>query len=238
MKNWRIAFVGCALALAAFVFAINVQADQWNKKTVVTISESLQIPGALLTPGTYVFKLVDSPSNRHIVRVMNEDETKVIATILAIPNYRLQPKGDSEFGFWEMPAGAPSALRAWFYPGDNFGQEFAYPKVEAAQIATVTQEIVPVITQEETQIAAAPAPVEQPVEEAKVETPPEPAPVTEAAPAPEPAPVEQAAAPEPAPEPMQEALPRTASNDALIGLVGLLALGLGVVVHALRQSAA
>ena len=52
-----------------------------------------------------------------------------MTTILAIPNYRLQPTGKTVFTFWETPPGQPKALRAWFYPGDNFGQEFAYPKI-------------------------------------------------------------------------------------------------------------
>jgi len=136
--------------LGAIVFALSTQADQWNKKTILTINETLQIPGATLTPGKYVFKLMDSPANRHIVQVFNEDETQLITTILAIPNYRLQPTGKTEFGFWEMPQGSPPALRAWFYPGDNFGQEFAYPKTEAMKIAAATHEPVQSIADQAT----------------------------------------------------------------------------------------
>ena len=95
----------CIAAFGAGIATLNVDADTWNKKTVITITEPMQIPGATLTPGKYVFKLMDSSSNRHIVQVFNEDETQVINTILAIPNQRLQPTGKSEFGFWEVPAG-------------------------------------------------------------------------------------------------------------------------------------
>jgi outer membrane biosynthesis protein TonB len=236
MRSVKLSILGCALALGVIVFAMNVWADQWNKKTIVTIKENLQIPGAVLTPGTYVFKLVDSQSNRHIVRVMNEDESKVIATILAIPNYRLQPTGDTEFGFWEMPKGAPPAVRAWFYPGDNFGQEFAYPKVEATQIASVTtvKEEVPVVTEEQRTVIAEtpppPPPVEQPA--------PAPEPAPQVAQAPEPAPAPPAAEPEPAPAAEPAALPRTASNELLLVLAGAAALGLGVILHAFRQGLA
>lgn len=118
-------------------------ADQWNKKTILTVNESIQLPGAVLEPGKYVMKLMDSPSNRHIVQVFNDREDKLITTVLAIPNYRLQPKGETEFGWWETPAGQPKAMRAWFYPGDNFGQEFAYPKNLSVQIATVNNANVP-----------------------------------------------------------------------------------------------
>jgi len=232
MKNFKFS-IGCALTIVAFACVWTVRADQWNKKTIITIKESMQIPGAVLTPGTYVFKLVDSPSNRHIVRVMNEEENKVIATILAIPNYRLQPKGESEFGFWEMPKGTPPALRAWFYPGDNFGQEFAYPKLEATQIAVVTQVSPPIVEEQPVQ-AAEPAPAVAAVE-------PAPAPVAEPAPIPEPAPVVAAepapvAEPAPAPEPMPVSeLPRTASNEALLALAGFIALGTAFVLRVARQ---
>ena len=138
-----------ATSIAALLVALmssNSWADTWNKKTVITINSAMQIPGAVLQPGTYVFKLADSSSNRHIVQVFDKDETNVIATVLAIPNYRMKPTGDSEFGFWEAPANTPQPIRSWFYPGDNFGQEFAYPKTQAVAIAATTPEEVPTVT--------------------------------------------------------------------------------------------
>ena len=82
----------------------------------------------------------------------------LVTTVLAIPNYRLRPTGKSIFAMWETPAGQPAALRAWFYPGDNFGQEFAYPKGKAEQIATLTKEEVQTLTTvDETRIAQAEA---------------------------------------------------------------------------------
>ena len=80
-------------ALLGLSLAPSLKADQWNKKTVLTVKETIQLPNTVLQPGTYVFKLADSLSDRHIVQIFNADETKVIATILAIPNYRLKPTG-------------------------------------------------------------------------------------------------------------------------------------------------
>lgn len=131
------------LGLVSLALAPSALADQWNKKTIITINESVQVPGKVLTPGKYVMRLLDSPSNRHIVQIFNEREDQLQTTVLAIPNYRLQPTGNTEFQWWEVPAGQPRAMRAWFYPGDNFGQEFAYPKTAAVQIATVNQANVP-----------------------------------------------------------------------------------------------
>src|SRR5437879_2841714 len=132
-------------ALLGLSLTLPLKADQWNKKTVMTVKEAIQLPLTVLQPGTYVFKLADSLSYRHIVQIFNADETQVIATILAIPNYRLKPTDKSVFRFWETPAGNPKAMRAWFYPGDNFGQEFAYPKMKSIEIAKITRTPVPTV---------------------------------------------------------------------------------------------
>jgi hypothetical protein len=133
MKSWKTFAAASCLGLMTLV--PSAMADQWNKRTILTVNEPIQVPGKVLQPGKYVMRLMDSPSNRHIVQIFNEREDQLQTTILAIPNYRLQPTGNTEFQWWETPAGQPRAMRAWFYPGDNFGQEFAYPKNEAVSIA-------------------------------------------------------------------------------------------------------
>jgi hypothetical protein len=141
------AFKKTALAACVGVLGFAVvpatRADVWNKKTILTINESIQLPNKVLEPGKYVMKLMDSPSNRHIVQVFNEDESQLLTTVLALPNYRLQPTGETHFTFWETVSGEPKPLRSWFYPGDNFGQEFAYPKSKATVIARASGESVP-----------------------------------------------------------------------------------------------
>ena len=154
MKSWKTFAAASCLGLMTLV--PNAMADQWNKRTILTVNEPIQVPGKVLQPGKYVMKLMDSPSNRHIVQIFNEREDQLQTTILAIPNYRLQPTGQTEFGWWETPAGQPKAMRAWFYPGDNFGQEFAYPKNEAVTIAaTNTQNVPTTYAQTEAELATA-----------------------------------------------------------------------------------
>jgi len=223
----------------------SLQADDWNKKTVITITEPVQLPSCCsadhmvtLQPGTYVIALVDSLSDRHIVRVFEKDEKTVITTILAIPNYRLKPTDKTNFQFWETPAGQPRAMRAWFYPGDNFGQEFAYPKEKSVEIAKSASDAVPTVTvQQEAELKTAPlvavdrTGTETPM---KVEAPPVVAEAARAAPEPaSPEPAAAVAAPEPAPAPAPAAepapaadpapasLPHTSSPFPLLGLIGL-----------------
>ncbi len=220
-----------AVGLLGVAFAPRMQADEWNKRTILTVNEPIQVPNKVLPPGKYVMKLMDSPSDRHIVQIFNGDETHILATILAIPNYRLEPTGKTQFQFWETPPGQPKALRAWFYPGDNFGQEFAYPKTEATKIASYAKAEVPTTyAQSEADLTTAKVGTvnEQGTEQemAKSTPPPAPTPAPEPAPAPEP----QATMPAATPAPTPAELPHTASPFPLVGLVGLISLaGYGVL---------
>ena len=212
-------------------------ASDYDKRTVVTFNEPVMIAGVpvvTLEPGQYVIKLVNHDHSRNIVQVFNEREDKLFTTVLAIPNYRLFPKDKTTFGFWETPRGNPIALRAWFAPGDNWGQEFVYPKGLAAKMARDTGETV-LTSPAETVAELETAPVtevtktgeEQPLEAAFT------APVPETI-APEPAVTEVAVA-EPAPEPAAEpvALPATGSPYFMIGLGGLLAMAAGLTLNRL-----
>jgi hypothetical protein len=224
-----LAVAGVGLIGSAFV--PRAHADAWDKKTIVTVNEPIIAGNKVLDPGTYVWKLVDSPSDRHIVQIFDKDQQHLETTILASPNYKLQPSGKTQFSFWETPAGVPKAVRAWFYPGDNFGQEFAYPKKLIAQLAAAAPVPVPMAYHEPAP-AAAPAPAPEP--EAKPEPSPEPAPV--AAPAPEPQPQAQSSTRAPRPE-QPVALPHTASLNPLIGLVGVTLLSLsGLLTLATKRS--
>src|SRR5579862_5378441 len=207
-----------AIALIVAAHTPSAQADQWDKKTTITITEPVEMPSCcnpehvvLLQPGTYVMALVDSQSDRHIVRVFEKNGTTVITTILAVPNYRLKPTGNSVFQFWETPAGQPRAMRAWFYPGDNFGQEFAYHKTKSIEIARAAKAVVPaVVVETEAELKTAPVVVvdekgkEEPVEVVLARNEP---------------PVQSAERVQEAPSPAK--LPDTGSEYPLLGLAGL-----------------
>ncbi len=123
------------LAYAAILPTLSV-ADTWNRATKLTFSEPVEVPGMVLPSGTYWFTLANSQSNRNIVQIWNGDRTQLLKTLIAIPNYRLQPTSDTVIHFAERPTGTPEAIRSWFYPGMNYGQEFVYPKARAVQLAS------------------------------------------------------------------------------------------------------
>lgn len=211
----RIALVlGCALFFGVF----SATAGQWDKLTTVTFSQPVELPGVVLPAGTYVFMLADIPSSRHVVQVFNPEQNHLYGTFLALPNLRLKPTGETVMHFQERPVNAPEALRAWFYPGDSFGQEFVYPKVKATELAYAEHVMVPAaeVTPTETPEELAEAPVfAMTPERTEVEIAQE----VEAPPIAAPAPV---AAVEPAPA----ELPKTASPIHMLALLGFSSLGL------------
>src|SRR5580704_14833800 len=144
MTLFKASNIVCFAALIGAALIPTAKADEWNNKTVMTFSGPVEIPGVHLTgfgvlpAGTYVFKLLDSKSDRHIVQIFSQDEKTVYATILAIPNYRLKATSKTVITFRERPAGEPEALRAWFYPGANWGEEFVYGKAKAMELAKAT----------------------------------------------------------------------------------------------------
>jgi hypothetical protein len=222
MKSFRTLLSLFAVTVLSAAVLPSVQADTWNKKTVVTFSQPVEIPGKILPAGTYTFQLLDSPSDRHIVQVFNADGSQIIATILAINDYRLQPTGDTVMKFSERPGDAPDALRAWFYPGDSFGQEFVYPKARAIQLAETTKFVVPAVAVDldDNVIKTVPIVAVTPDQkEVEVTT------AIQTTPA-----VAVAATPAPVAAAETEELPQTASSMPLIALLGglsiCLALGL------------
>jgi len=229
-------------------FSPNAKADDWNKKTTVTFSGPVEIPGVhlkgwgVLPAGTYVFKILDSKSDRHIVQIFSQDELTVYATILAIPNYRLQATDKTVMTFRERPAGEPEALRAWFYPGRNSGEEFVYPKARAMELAKT--ENTPVLFTEADIPVEVVAPIQSVNEPVVVQL--QQAPIMAVQPSGEQVQLAQVVTPPPAAE-VQVAtatpvaapdatLPATASSFPLIALFGLLALGGALTIRSIRTS--
>lgn len=228
--------VVCAVAfLSALVpGTATAQDNNWNQRTYFTFSGPVELPGKTLPAGTYLFRIVDSPSNRHVIQVFDKDEKEIHATILAIPTQRDKPSDEPEVRFMETAANQPAAIRMWWFPGRTIGHEFIYPKDQAARLARGTSTSVLTVATEatttETMREAELARITGETQVAVIE----PAPTTPSAPTTVPQAVEVTQRPvetEPAPaittEPVDTTraeLPRTATFLPLLGLLGLGAL--------------
>ena len=230
MKFLKVAPAVLCMALLGVAFSPSARATELNRKTTITFSGPVEIPGvhlkgyAILPAGTYIFKVLARNIDHDVVQILSKDELTVYATILALPNLRLKPTNKTVITFRERPAGQPEALRAWFYPGRVWGEEFVYPKARAIVLAKETNtpvlftpvEITPEVTvaiktpEEPVVVELAKAPVRaiQPtgeeVEIAQVVTPPSATLLAQNDPAP--------------------TLPATGSSLPLTALFGMLAL--------------
>ncbi|HTS48844.1 MAG TPA: hypothetical protein VMH05_12925 [Bryobacteraceae bacterium] len=91
----------------------------------------------MLEPGTYVFELGlgNTSQYEHIVRVYNKSKDHLYGMFMTIPDHRLTRTNKPVLEFAERPVGSPEAIYAWFYPEDETGHEFVYPKSEAMRLA-------------------------------------------------------------------------------------------------------
>jgi hypothetical protein len=233
MKFIRLAAVAlfsCAVIIGS---GSRVQADESNQKTLFTFSGPVEIPAfhgpTVLPKGTYVFKLLDALSDRNIVQIFNSDETHLYATILAIPDYRLTPSDKTVLTFEERAEGSPQAIKAWFYPGDDYGQEFVYPKSRAVELAKLTHQ--PVLSMPDEAASSITTPIKSSAEPAAI--------VLEKAhlKAEKPTGGEEEVAQVVGNKPSTVArnLPRTASEMPLVALCGALLIGLGTALLAVSR---
>jgi len=231
MNSVKMVTCVCVGLLAAMT--PRARADAWDQKTIFTFSAPVELPGQVLQPGTYVFKIAESQVNRNTVEVFNKDQQHLYGMFNTIPDYHLRPASRAIITFEERAAGAPPAVKTWFYPGDNYGHEFVYKKAEMVASTAMPTATMAAVTQTETAEAApapapAPAPLAQPEESTQQQTEQR----TEIAQA-TPPPAE--AAPAPAPAPQQSAppqnLPHTGSSMPLIGLIGLASLASAGLLH-------
>lgn len=193
--------------------------------STLSIAAPVEVPGAILDPGTYVVKLVETQSNRDVVTITSEDGKKLYATVICAPHPTTEAPRHATFVFYSVPEGANKVLHTWYAPHDSIGLDFIYPPDRAAALRQVTNEEVPALTAEQSNALAsraAPAAVTTDAEPPKAAEapapppPPAPAVAAEAAPAPQPAAMTADAS---------ETLPKTASRTPLVLAAGILALG-------------
>jgi hypothetical protein len=136
----------CAALLLTALYPRAARADDFNDRTIISFSNPVQVPGAILPAGTYVFKVLETSADRIVVQVSDEREKHVFATLIAVENHHMSEQarrddplapseGKTRITFYESTPGQPEAIKAWFYPSDTIGREFVYSKAEMAHIA-------------------------------------------------------------------------------------------------------
>src|ERR1700751_884768 len=141
--------LGMLIALGLF-FGIAAYADEADQATTKTFSAPVDIPGHVLPPGTYLFKLANDDADVNVVQIFNSRGTKLYATLHTVPTERGNVAGHTVITLVEQP-GAPDALLRWFYPGSQTGNEFVYSDSEMKELARDVHKTV-VIRQQPTNV--------------------------------------------------------------------------------------
>lgn len=123
-----------AVALAWCLGTSTAKADDYNRLTILTINQTMMVPGATLTPGTYTFKLANPDSSRDVVTIMRDDGSVVTSANVKRTMERNSDKLDLALAV-AVNEGAMPVMKGWFYPGLSDGFQFVYPKEQARTIA-------------------------------------------------------------------------------------------------------
>lgn len=243
MRVFRLFMMMLCVGVLLVWAPLTAKADEWDMKTTMTFNKPVQVPGMVLEPGTYVFKLADSPMDRNVVQIFNANETHLYENVLALPAYRVEPSDKTVVTFRERAEGTPEAISAWFYPGSDSGIEFIYPEASSIAVASASGKVttpakIAAVTLPEVRSkpAAAPETTTQ-VPKAQPATTPamthEPVQVAQTTPTPNPTSSVPATKPAKAKQ-----LPKTASSLPALMILGLLSLAIAGGMHVYsRQSA-
>jgi len=139
LRKRMISTVCAAAAMCVASFAVPVSAQPMDSRTEFTFNTPVELPGVTLPPGTYVFRFADATTGRKVMQVQAKDaSSKTYGLFLTISAQRPRASDDAELRFLETPAGAPAAIKTWWYPGNTIGREFIYPKSQARRLAQAT----------------------------------------------------------------------------------------------------
>ncbi len=110
--------------------APRVQAQDESRPMKITFSQSVQIPGRVLPPGTYIIqrRTVGVGADENMIQILNAADSRVIAFIQTIPATRKNISGDIELTLATNLEGQPPALVSWSLPGSLGGREFLYAR--------------------------------------------------------------------------------------------------------------
>lgn len=142
-KHLRHTVFAGALMTMWLLGASTARADEWNRRTILTIDQTMVVPGATLTPGSYTFILANPDVSRDVVYILREDGTPVTSAHVTRMQ-RGNDKRDLAIAVALDETSAAPVMKGWFYPGLMDGFEFVYPHQQARQIARAETVVIPV----------------------------------------------------------------------------------------------
>jgi len=145
MISWGAGILAAALVVTAASAHLSAQGATIDKRTFLTFSAPVQVPGATLPAGTYVFRIVN-PGAQTVWEVLDATERHVLAQFFFVrtADRTIQEQnrahGKPVVRFHETPHGVAPPMKVLYYPTDPAGHMFLYPRAQAEQIAAITHQ--------------------------------------------------------------------------------------------------
>lgn len=144
--SWGAGILAAALVVAAaFSHAYAQNGTTTHKRTFLTFSGAVQVPGATLPAGTYVFRLA-TPDDQMVWQVLDPSEHHVLASFFCVSTRdrttqeQNRASGKPVVRFYETPRGVMPAMRVLYYPWDSAGYALLYPTSQAEELAALTNQ--------------------------------------------------------------------------------------------------
>jgi hypothetical protein len=131
--------LGTLAAVAVIAAPAPTRGADLDNQTTLTFASPIDVPGATLQPGAYVFETAAEPSGRFTVKIQSSDRAKLITTAEAVPMKRDGPADVVQYRPTILGS-APTALKGWFRANATTGYQLVYSAREAAAIANRTDE--------------------------------------------------------------------------------------------------
>jgi hypothetical protein len=129
MVNRKLLWMVCGFALVALALVPRARAtSNEHKRTYLTFSHPVALPGVALGSGTYIFEIATPASGADVVRVMSADRsisyfmgfTNAVARPHTMPRNQMVSLGESA-------AGVAPPITVWWPEHDSTGRQFVYP---------------------------------------------------------------------------------------------------------------
>jgi hypothetical protein len=143
--SWGAGILATALVVTAASARLHAQSATIKKLRFLTFSGPVQVPGATLPAGTYVFRIAN-PARQTVWQVLDANERYVLAQFFFVQTgdrtiqERSHAHGKPVVRFHETPRGVAPPIKALYYPTDPAADVFLYPRAQAEQIAAITHQ--------------------------------------------------------------------------------------------------
>ena len=126
MKLRKSVLVGAISCCVTGTMSGIAEAGDRARQSIFVFDKDVAVPGKVLPAGKYVFRLADSPANRHVVQILDQNG-RVVTTVLTIPTPRRVAFDETRITFDWSAGDSPVSITRWFHPGELEGEEFVYP---------------------------------------------------------------------------------------------------------------